>query len=86
MTKKKTETKVACLVLLPRKTADYLDKAAAEIQSRYGCRSGKATILRGLADAISEAQFPIVDAGATSFHLTACLVQSLCANGPREGK
>jgi hypothetical protein len=75
----KAEKKVPVLVLVPSKTAAYLDGEAAKIEKRYGCRSGKACIMRGLADAMEVAQFPIADIGATNFHLTAALVEALRA-------
>jgi hypothetical protein len=75
----KSEKKVPVMVLVPSRTAKFLDGAAVEIQTRYAVRSGKACLLRAFADALAASQFSIAAAGPTNFHLTEALTEALRA-------
>ena len=86
MQNKKLGKKISCMVLLPVSTAAYLDREVEQINQLYGCRSGKASLLRACADAIAAAKFPAAEAGATPYYLTRRLIQALGATEQQEVK
>jgi hypothetical protein len=76
---KQKSGRVAVLVQLPTRTAAFLDAEVAKVEKRYGVKSGRAVILRGLADALEAVRFPVAQAGPSAFHLRDATIKALNA-------
>jgi hypothetical protein len=72
--------KVAVLVKLPKRTTAYLDCEVAKLERRFGVKSGRACVLRAVADALSVTRFPLGKAeGPSHFHMRDEIVKALTA-------
>jgi hypothetical protein len=69
--------KTPVLVKLPKRTTAYLDAEVAKSEKRYGVKSGRATLLRAVADALASVRFPLVQPSTT--HLRDEIAKALSA-------
>ena len=74
---KQRPEKVAVLIQLPNRTAAYLDAEVAKTERRFGVKSGRAPLLRAVAEALETVRFPL--AYPSPFHLRDELVKALNA-------
>ena len=74
--------KTAVLVKLPKRTTTaYIDSEVAKIEKRFGVKSGRACVLRAVADALSVTRFPLSKAaGPSHFHMRDLIVKALTAH------
>jgi hypothetical protein len=69
--------KTAVLVKLPKRTTAFLDAEVAKTEKRFGVKSGRAPLLRAVAEALEAVRFPL--AYPSPFHLRDELVKALNA-------
>jgi len=76
---KKNNRKIASTLALLSIAGDaYLAREAKEIHKRFGSRSGKAVLLRGVVDGLQQAGFVFADC-PTEYHIAAKIKAALSA-------
>lgn len=83
--KKNNQKIVSTLALLSVAGDSYLAREAKEIHRKFGSRSGKAVLLRGVVDGLQQAGFVFADC-ATEYHIAAKIKAALSAVSNGEGK